>query len=260
MATTRCPTAALAAALLLLATGVEPAKAQSSSWQTYMESGQKAYKAGEYGKAQTLLESALKEAEGFGPNDPRLPASLAWVAEVYKAQGKYDQAEPLCRRSLGIVEKSLGPEHSDVGASLNNLAELYRAQGKYDEAEPLYRRSLAIRERALGPEHPDVATSLNNFAGLYCDQSKYDQAEPLYRRSLAIREKVLGPDHPDVAQSLNNLARGRNGGAASSRGGQCPPYGIIRYPTFTSPVSRAGPWLAGCRWPRRGGGLRIRCR
>ena len=125
---------------------------------------------------------------------------------LYRAQGRYAEAEPLYKRSLAIREKALGPDHPDVGDSLNNLAELYRAQGRYAEAEPLYKRSLAIAEKALGPDHPDVGAALNNLAALYEAQGRYAEAEPLYQRSLAICEKALGPDHPDVGTALNNLA------------------------------------------------------
>ena len=86
-----------------------------------------------------------------------MAASLNNLAEIYRKQGKYAQAEPLYKRSLAIMEKALGPEHPSVATSLNNLALLYQAQGKYAEAEPLYKRALAIVEKALGPEHPDVA-------------------------------------------------------------------------------------------------------
>ncbi|CAM9244996.1 unnamed protein product, partial [Ectocarpus sp. 12 AP-2014] len=120
--------------------------------------------------------------------------------------GKYEEAEPLFERSQVIREKVLGPEHPVVATSLNNRASLLETQGKYEEAEPLYRRSLAIDENIYGPDHPKVATDLNNWAVLLKKQGKYEEAEPLYRRSLAIREKVLGPEHPDVAQSLNNRA------------------------------------------------------
>ncbi len=132
--------------------------------------------------------------------------SLNNLAELYRAQGRYTEAESLYKRSIAISEKALGPEHPDVATSLNNLAELYSAQGRYAEAEPLHKRSLAIGEKALGPEHPNNTRSLNGLARLYHDQGRYGEAEPLYRRTLAIVEKVLGPEHPDVATSLNNLA------------------------------------------------------
>ena len=135
-----------------------------------------------------------------------MAASLNNLAELYRVQGNYGKAEPLCLRSLAIREKVLGKEHPDVAASLNGLALVYYSQGNYGKAEPLYVRALAIYEKVLGTEHPDTTTSLNNLAGLYQVQGNYGKAEPLYVRSLAIREKVLGQEHPDVATSLNNLA------------------------------------------------------
>ena len=179
--------------------------AQIEPWQGHTEAGVKAYQQGNYPEAEKRLVAALKEAEGFGPQDPRLATSLNHLAVLYDAQGKYPEAEPLHKRALAIREKALGPEHADVALSLNNLAELYYNQGRYAEVEPLHKRALTIREKALGPEHPDVALSLNNLAEVYRVQGKYDEAEPFYKRSLAIREKALGPEHPDVAASLNNL-------------------------------------------------------
>ena len=140
------------------------------------------------------------------PSIPTSRLSLNNLAELYRAQGRYAEAEPLYKRSLAIKEKALGPEHPDVAKVLNNLAFLYDNQGRYADAESVYRRALAISEKALGPEHPLVANSLNNLALLYRNQGRYADAEPLYKRSLAIFEKALGPDHPNVAASLNNLA------------------------------------------------------
>jgi tetratricopeptide (TPR) repeat protein len=90
--------------------------------------------------------------------------SLNNLAELYRTQGRYGEAEPLYERSLWIFEKILGPDHTDVGNSLNNLAALYDSQGRYAEAEPLYKRSFLIYEKALGPNHEWVATSLSNLA------------------------------------------------------------------------------------------------
>jgi tetratricopeptide (TPR) repeat protein len=181
------------------------APAQEAQWQTYLDDGTKAYQAGRYSEAEKLLKLALTEAERFGPSDLRLATSLNSLAVLHKAQGKYDQAEPLYKRALAIWEKALGPEHPDVATSLNNLAGLYHDQGKYDQAEPLYKRALPIMEKALGPEHRDVATSLNNLAGLYKAQGKYGQAEPLCKRALAIKEKALGPE-PGLFSNLLRVA------------------------------------------------------
>jgi tetratricopeptide (TPR) repeat protein len=71
-------------------------------------------------------------------------------------QGRYAEAEPLCKRALAITEKALGPDHPMVGTRLNTLASLYRSQGRYAEAEQFYQRALAITEKALAPGHASI--------------------------------------------------------------------------------------------------------
>ena len=179
---TKAKTAWLLLGILLLASY---GATQDTAWEKYTDAGIKAHQQGQHAEAQKQFAAALKEAEKFEEQDPRLATSLNNLATLYQAQGKYAEAEPLHRRALAIQEKALGPEHPDVANTLNSLAGLYDAQGKYTEAEPLLQRSLAIREKALGPEHQHVATSLGNLAEVYRAQGKYAEAEPLYRRALA---------------------------------------------------------------------------
>jgi tetratricopeptide (TPR) repeat protein len=155
------------------------------------------------------IEPHLKRAIAWrndNNEDTQLALSLHGLAILYRSQGRYSEAEPLCLRSLEIRERQLGGDHPDIAESLNNLALLYYSQREYSKVEPLYLRSLEIREKKLGVDHPDVAESLNNLAALYRAQGKYREAEPLYLRSLKIKEQKLGADHPSVAASLKGLA------------------------------------------------------
>jgi tetratricopeptide (TPR) repeat protein len=79
--------------------------------------------------------SNYPQAGGTRPNN---------LAGLYRAQGRYSEAEPLYQRALAIAEHRLGPDHPYVAAILNNLVGLYEAQGRHSEAEPLYQRILAI--------------------------------------------------------------------------------------------------------------------
>jgi tetratricopeptide (TPR) repeat protein len=158
--------------MLFLALSSLAALAQVAAWKSSQDAGDKAYRLGHYAEAESQFKAALKAAEAFGPQDPRLALDLYKLAEVYRAEGKYAVAEPLQQRSLAIRETSLGPEHPDVAESLNGLALLYQAQHRYADAEALYQRSLAISRKALGTEHPNVAVQLNNLAKLYRDQER----------------------------------------------------------------------------------------
>ncbi len=162
---------------------------QGDPWQSYMAAGGKAYQQSNYPEAEKQWAAAVKEAEGFGPQDPRLATSLNNLAALYHDQGRYAEAEPLYKRSQAIWEKTLGPDHPDVAPSLNNLALLYYNQGRYAEAEPLNKRALAIVEKALGPDHPHVATNLMNYAALLRKTGRSAQAAKMEARAEAIRVK-----------------------------------------------------------------------
>ena len=151
------------------------------------------------------FQVVVQLSETFGqPTD--VAHNLSQLAELYRAQGHYVEAEPLFLRALAIGEQQLSADHPDVATWLNNLAALYSAQGHYVEAEPLYLKALVIGEQHLGAEHPDVAARLNNLALLHSAQGRYVEAEPLFLRALAIGEQHLGADHPNVSTTLSNLA------------------------------------------------------
>lgn len=134
-----------------------------------------------------------------------MATSLNKLANLYKEQGRYGEAEPLYLRSLAIYEQHLGIVPSRVATILNNLAELYRSMGRYEEAEPLYLQSIAIYQQNLENIRP-YSVGLNNLAGLYYLTGRYEEAEPLLAKVLSIREQQLGANHPDTALALNNLA------------------------------------------------------
>ena len=84
------------------------ASAQGGLWENYLAAGLKASQQGNYPEAEKHLAAAVKEAEGFGPQDPRLATCLFGLASHYHAQGQYAEAEPLYKRAVAIVEKALG--------------------------------------------------------------------------------------------------------------------------------------------------------
>jgi tetratricopeptide (TPR) repeat protein len=180
------PRLAIVVLSALLAATTPAARGQNTLWETHSRAGVEAYKAGRYPEAEKQFLAALEVAETFGPEDPRLATSLNNLAELYRAQGKLQEALPLYQRALAIWEKALGPNHPDVAQSLNNLAALYEAQGKLQEALPLYQRSLAIAEKALGPDHPNVAIVLTNYAAALRRLGRDTEADAL-EKPAAIR-------------------------------------------------------------------------
>jgi tetratricopeptide (TPR) repeat protein len=73
--------------------------------------------------------------------------SLNNLAELYRAQGKYSEAEPLYKRALVIWEKVLGPDHPHIATVLENMAEFYREIDREEEAKRLEERVKRIRSK-----------------------------------------------------------------------------------------------------------------
>jgi tetratricopeptide (TPR) repeat protein len=167
--------------------------------------GKSAYEKGQYGEAIREYKAALDQAESFGFKDPRFAATLNQLGEVFRAQGRYEEAEPLFRQALTLQEQTFGPRNHQVAKTLNNLAALYTAQGKLAEAEKQCRRAIQIQEALLGPNNASLGASLNNLALLAKSQGRYADAVPLFQRALRIWLEALGADHSLIATSLNNF-------------------------------------------------------
>ena len=127
--------------LLLLLT------AQESRWIEQIGAGVQAFQQGRYAEAEPFLVAAVEEAEAFGPQDSRLAESLNSLAELYRLQGNYAEAEPLYQRSLTIREQALGPDHPDVAETLEGFAALLRQTGRSAEADQMETRAQSIRSR-----------------------------------------------------------------------------------------------------------------
>ncbi|MGI9413885.1 MAG: CHAT domain-containing tetratricopeptide repeat protein, partial [Hyphomicrobiales bacterium] len=174
---------------------------------TYVSLGRVYFVRLQYDQAGQLFEQALELfTEHLAPDHLYFTVTLNNLAEVRKAQGRYQETEALLLKALAINEKTHGPRSHLLGPNLNNLADLYRLRGRYEEAETLMRKQLDIMEAALGPGHITIATSLNNLALMLIARGRSDEAALLLLRALSIQEKALGADHPDVASTLNNLA------------------------------------------------------
>lgn len=80
-------------------------------------------------------ETAYREAvELSGDRPGPLAASLNNLALLLLRQSRSEEAEPLLRRLLGVIEESRGPEDSEYATALVNLAAALRQLGKNEEA------------------------------------------------------------------------------------------------------------------------------
>ena len=108
----------------------------------------------------------------LGADLPDTASSLNNLAELYRSQGRNEDAEPLYDEALSITRRVLGADHPDKAGSLNNPSGLYYAQGRYSEAVPLYKEAVEIVERVLGAEHPNTKIMRGNYEVLLAEMEQ----------------------------------------------------------------------------------------
>ncbi|EED13293.1 kinesin light chain, putative [Talaromyces stipitatus ATCC 10500] len=129
------------------------------------------------------------------------------IADCLASDGRYQEAEVLYKKLVGVNQEKGGSEHVFTLTSMANLAETYRNQGRWNEAERLNVQVMETWKTVLCADRPDTLSSMNNFAYTWKSQGKLQDTLTLVKKCSDMRRKVLGPSHPGSRSSscaLNN--------------------------------------------------------
>ena len=97
-----------------------------------------------------------------GPNHTAVARLLNSLANTLLAQHRLNEAEPIAKRAVAILEAAPDSEASHYAASLDTLAEVVCAEGRSEDATPLYERALLILEKAQ-PNGVDSVTVQGHY-------------------------------------------------------------------------------------------------
>jgi tetratricopeptide (TPR) repeat protein len=146
-----------------------------------------------YAEAATIARQLVLTAESSS-SDPRvIGGSCNRLGHVYRAWGRYADAEASYRKALDLYERTFGPSHILTALTVNNVAEVYRLQKRYDEGASLYTRAEKIAAQL--PPSVDSALILASFSLCRQEQGDDAEAERLFRRTLAFHKSPDG-DRP----------------------------------------------------------------
>jgi tetratricopeptide (TPR) repeat protein/predicted Ser/Thr protein kinase len=157
--------------------------------------------------ARAILDAgAARVREELG-NRPQIQARIMGIiGSIYSRLGLYDQAEPLLRDALEIVNSLEAPDDRAVIDSHVRLADAYIASGHYDKATELLEPVAMTAESTLGPDHLQVAHALDSLGRVQIRNGRYPEAQALMERALEIATAAVGPDHVETASIENDLA------------------------------------------------------
>jgi serine/threonine protein kinase/Tfp pilus assembly protein PilF len=130
-------------------------------------------------------------------------------AGFLREQGRYSEAEPLCRR-VRQLWCTWGPQetvHPGVAYAAQNLGLVLIEQGCLDEAENCFQRAIAAWQELFAEQNPKIANALIGLGRIYEHDGNYAAAEACFWHAARVREQRLGATNPLTALANMHLAR-----------------------------------------------------
>jgi tetratricopeptide (TPR) repeat protein len=130
----------------------------------------------------------------------------AWVViyKFYVDDGRYPEAEAMCRQILEYDRKTRGESSQEVVDAEIRLTNVYLLRGAYNEAEDIIDRL----RRGIDKCPVQMQISLfKNLAKIFFRQGRYDEAVTQYQDVLALQESFLPKEHLDVLDTRHLLAQ-----------------------------------------------------
>ena len=141
--------------------------------------------------------------------DEKHPDRLAFMSRLSQALvhlRRYDEAEPLQRKTLRFRQEVLGELHRHTLESMSDLAFSLYSQNKLEDSEALARKALQLCKSTF-PEDADITlTVMDTLAVALAGQSQLTEAETLQRKVLGKWQHLQGERHPLTLTSMYNLA------------------------------------------------------
>jgi len=127
------------------------------------------------------------------------------LAQIFREQGKYEEALPLLQSGMQHALELYGAESSFVRLQHDGLADLYRDSGEHAAAELQYQKRNALSARLDGPDSVEYSMGLYNYASLKELRGDFSAAEGLYRQAWLIRRQKLGEESPTTLRAESGL-------------------------------------------------------
>lgn len=184
------------------------ANKSTAQWRVYTDVARDLSSRGDLEAAGVYLRRALAEAiAGFGEDDPHVAAARNNLAELYRLQRRFDEAEKLYAVAAAALEKHYGPSHPAAGAATHNLAGCKLSRGDYAGAYRAYASAALKKKKALGAHHPDYAATLFHMAEAKRAGGEYAAAVTLLEESVRVLDASGQGESAVACRRMERLAQ-----------------------------------------------------
>ena len=179
--------------------------AAESEWQKSFDLGLRALQEGHSVQGENYLKDSLKMEEKQGATEMNRAQSSLALADFYRAQKRFAEAELLYKQLLSKFENSSSGDQ--LPAVMSKLAGLYKAENKLEESRDLYKKTLVLVEKQSGADSAASATVHANLGLLFQRLGKLKEAEAEELTAINLFQAKLGKDCPESAQCMCDLAQ-----------------------------------------------------
>lgn len=197
--------------LLILFFSPEPGRAASdpslSGFESFRDSGEKAFAQNNYGLAEKNFLSALKAAElaDFPAKDPRWAQLYKNLASLYEVRSQFAKSEMYLEKELRAKEKSLGSENPQVLALVAKLCRSYLNHNNQAKGE----RLSGLLMNYAGRIQKEEELVDKNFDDLHKFFAAHSEFLDVGKKLKSVREsadRVRADDHLELAANLDSIA------------------------------------------------------
>lgn len=143
---------------------------------------------------QLVDELQARTAASLDADDPLRLTVLHNQALLWKAAGRFRDAEKLYREVAAARERVLGPDHDSTTATLQSLGTLLLGTNRAAEARDVLSDCLERATRG-GAGKTVTLQVADNLAEAWRDLGDLPRAAAMHRETMAACEQHLGPDH-----------------------------------------------------------------
>jgi tetratricopeptide (TPR) repeat protein len=123
------------------------------------------------------------------------------VAESFRRQRLYSEAEKMHLETLGICQEEFSPHYPVTLAVMSNLAMIYYWQMKEEQAADLMYQVYLAEAEALGPSHNDTVSSAG-WVAVMRQESDADCGPDMFPGVFDPRKRVEGTDRDSIEAKL----------------------------------------------------------
>lgn len=127
------------------------------------------------------------------------------LIQFYIEQGRYTEAEKLCKEVIEIRRQRLPKDRLPYAYSLQNLATIYRLIGKYDNSYLIQEKALEEYLIVLPRNNLSVTHCFYNLGLLNDIKGKYNDAILFHNEALEIRKGILNKNNPLILDSFSAI-------------------------------------------------------